>query len=245
MARLRDRFFVEGVHAAGERVAFAPDDARKLATVLRAQDGDTVEVVDSGGNAWATVLAVADGAVRGTLTAALPRPSRELGIAVTIAQAIPKGQKMELVVEKATELGAAAIVPFRSRRVVGDRTGDHKRERWQRIARGAAQQSGRSVVPAIAPVATWDELLATFADYERVYLPWELAEPRPLRESLDVAAVRSALFVIGPEGGFAADEVAGAREAGAIAISLGARILRTETAALAILAAVAYARGEL
>jgi 16S rRNA (uracil1498-N3)-methyltransferase len=150
-------------------------------------------------------------------------------------------------VEKATELGAAAIVPLRSARVVGEHTGDQKRERWQRIAESAAAQSGRTRVPHIEPIAQWDALCATFAAYERVYMPWELAPGAPLRErfEVEVAGATSILIVVGPEGGFSADEVARARACGAVPISLGGRILRTETAALVVLAALLYARGEM
>ncbi len=247
MASLRDRFFVEGVHAIGESVALAPDDARKIATVLRARSGDRVQVVDSAGSAFAAVLAVQGSVVTATLDERLERGTRESAIRVTVAQAIPKGQKMDLFVEKATELGVAALVPLRSERVVGERTGEHKVDRWQRLAKSAAQQCGRTVVPTVMPIAGWDELIATFPDYERVYIPWELADVRPLREVFDADAPRltSVLFVIGPEGGFSANEVERAVAAGARAISLGTRILRTETVALTVLAAFAYARGEI
>lgn len=247
MASLRDRFFVEGVHALGERVALAPDDARKIVTVLRARTGERVQVIDSAGSAFAATLALDGGTVAAILDEPLDRGARESAVRVTIAQAIPKGQKMDLIVEKATELGVAAIVPLRSDRVAGERTGEHKSERWQRIAKSAAQQCGRTVVPHVAPVARWDDLLATFGDYERVYLPWELADVRPLRETFDrdAPAIGSALFVIGPEGGFSAHEAERALAAGALALSLGTRILRTETVALVMLAAFAYARGEL
>jgi 16S rRNA (uracil1498-N3)-methyltransferase len=244
---MRDRFFVEGVHAAGERVAFAPDDARKLVTVLRVRSGDRVEVVDSGGSAFAATLEVDGRAVGATLDEQLDRDEVEPVLRITLAQAVPKGQKMDLVVEKATELGAFAIVPLRSARVIGHDTGAAKVERWRRIARAAAQQSGRVRIPEIADVYDWDTLLETFASYERVYVAWELAPPAPLRDVFerDASAARNVLVVIGPEGGFAADEVARARAAGARVISLGRRILRTETAALVVLSALLYARGEL
>lgn len=246
-AKLRDRFFVEGVRALGERITFAADDAHHIARVLRARDGERVEVIDSAGNAWAATLAIAGARVAATLDKQLERAPRELGVHIAVAQAIPKGQKMDTIVEKATELGATELIPLRSARVAGERTGESKVERWRRIARAAAQQCGRTVVPIVAAVASWETLLPTFARYERVYIPWELADPAPLRATFEPEAARlsSVLFVIGPEGGFAADEIARAREAGAIAISLGARILRTETAALVVLAAFAYARGEL
>jgi 16S rRNA (uracil1498-N3)-methyltransferase len=247
VASLRDRFFVEGVHVLGESVTFAADDARKIATVLRGRTGDRVHVIDSAGSAFAASLAVADGAVTATLAEPIERGTRETAVRLTLAQAIPKGQKMDLIVEKATELGVAAIVPLRSDRVVGERTGDHKVERWQRLAKTAAQQCGRNVIPAVAPIAGWGELIATFGSYDRVYVPWELADVRPLRDTFDADAptLASALFVVGPEGGFSAHEVERVVAAGAVVVSLGARILRTETVALAVLAAFAYARGEL
>ncbi len=247
MASLRDRFFVEGVYALGERVAFAADDAHKIATVLRGRTGERIEVVDSGGNAWSALLDVSGAKVGALLDEALARPSRETGTRITIAQAVPKGAKMDTVVEKATELGVAALIPLRTLRVTGDHTGDAKIERWRRLARSAAQQCGRSVVPAVAPVTTWDELLATFGAYDRVYIPWELAQPQPLRETFerDAHTLGSVLFVIGPEGGFSAHEVERAAAAGAVPVSLGARILRTETVALVVLTAFLYARGEL
>lgn len=247
MASRRDRFFVEGVHVLGETVSFAPDDARKIASVLRGRNGERVHVIDSAGSAFAAALEVNADGVSATLEEPIERATRESAVRLVVAQAIPKGQKMDLIVEKATELGVAAIVPLRSDRVEGERTGEHKIERWQRIAKAAAQQSGRTVIPAVAPIAGWDALLATFGAYDRVYVPWELADVRPLREVFDVDApsVASVLFVIGPEGGFSASEVERAVAAGATAISLGARILRTETVALAVLSAFAYARGEL
>ena len=244
---MRDRFFVEGVHAVGDRVAFAPDDARKLAVVLRKQSGDRVQVVDSGGVAFAATLEVGGRDVAATLDERLDRGDVETALRVTIAQAVPKGQKMDLVVEKATELGAHAIVPVRSARVVGHETSPAKVERWRRIAKSAAQQSGRVRIPDVTGVHDWDELLVTFPQYDRVYVPWELADPAPLREIFerDLPGASSALIVIGPEGGFAAAEIERARSAGASAISLGRRILRTETAALVVLSAALYARGEL
>jgi 16S rRNA (uracil1498-N3)-methyltransferase len=247
VASLRDRFFVEGVHAVGASVTLAADDARKIATVLRGRSGDRVQIVDSGGRAFSASIDLRDGAVVATLDAPLERGARESAVRLTIAQGIPKGQKMDLIVEKATELGVASIVPLRSDRVVGERTGDHKTERWQRLAKTAAQQCGRTVIPTVAPIATWPELIATFGSYDRVYLPWELADVQPLRTTFEAAAphIASALFIIGPEGGFSSNEAEDAIAAGATAISLGTRILRTETVALVVLAAFAYARGEL
>ena len=243
----RDRFFIEGVHAVSDRVALADDDARKIVSVLRKQSGQRVQLVDSGGSSYAATLHIEGKRVHAVLDETLERGGAEAGARIVIAQAIPKGQKMDLIVEKATELGAAAIVPLRSARVEGEITRENKIERWQRIAKSAAQQSGRRSIPTIEPVAGWDALIATFGQYDRVYVPWELADPVPLRECFETEArtAQSLLVIVGPEGGFSADEIARAQRAGAQPISLGTRILRTETAALVVLAALLYARGEI
>ena len=244
---MRDRFFVEGVHAAGTRVALAADDARKVVTVLRKRSGDRVQVVDSGGTAYAATLDVAGRDVYAVLDEPLARGDPESSLAITLAQAVPKGAKMDLIVEKTTELGVHAIVPVRSARVIGGETSSAKIERWRRIARSAAQQSGRTHIPDVAGLHDWRALLDTFPRFDRVYIPWELADPAPLRDVFEreTRELRSVLVVIGPEGGFSAEEVERARVAGALPISLGRRILRTETAPIAVLAALLYARGEL
>ncbi|MGB8266006.1 MAG: 16S rRNA (uracil(1498)-N(3))-methyltransferase [Candidatus Velthaea sp.] len=243
----RNRFFIEGTHVPGERVALPADDAHKIATVLRMTSGGRIEVVDSSGAAYAATLAVEAKRVEATLDEALARDAIEPVLRITIAQAIPKGQKMDFIVEKATELGVHAIVPLRSARVIGETTRDAKIERWHRIAKSAAQQSGRLVVPAIADVTEWPALIASFPAYDHVYLPWELADPQPLRSAIapDVPRARTILAVIGPEGGFSREEAERAIVAGARPISLGRRILRTETAALVVIAALLYERGEL
>jgi len=243
----RDRFFISGERAVGDRVGLAADDARKIVTVLRARSGDQLQIVDGVGAAFAARLAVEDNAVYALLERRLVPVRTESAARIVIAQAIPKGQKMDFIVEKATELGAAAIVPLRSARVIGDRTGENKRERWQRIAKSAAAQCGRSAVPSIEPIADWVELRAAFGAYQRVYVAWEGAAAVPLRERFEAeaAALSSVLIAIGPEGGFSAEEIGAAEAAGAVPLSLGSRILRTETAALAILVALLYARAEM
>ena len=242
----RDRFFIAGVRTAGERVTLTPEDARKLVTVLRRQTGDRVQLVDAGGVAIAARLDIDGKVVHAVLDAPLVSREVESPARIVVAQAIPKGQKMDFIVEKATELGAAAIVPLRSARVVGE-PGAHKRERWQRIAKTAAQQSGRVQVPRVEAPLDWEALRTTFDRYDRVYVPWEGAAAAPLRDIFETQAraASSILIVIGPEGGFSGEEVASAQAAGAVPVSLGSRILRTETAALVVLAALLYARGEL
>ena len=235
------RFFVEGVRATGERVTIGGADARKIVTVLRLKDGDAIELVDSAGTRFDARLRVDDTEVSAALLAA--HVNEKAGSrSIDVAQAVPKGQKMDFVVEKATELGARAIVPFTSERSVAHASGTTKVDRWRRLARTAAQQCGRSLVPAIDGVRSYDELLARFAQYDTVLFPWEVALAQPLRETLPplLEGAAKVLVVIGPEGGFSHAEADMAADRGAHLLWLGPRILRTETAAMVLLAILEY-----
>jgi 16S rRNA (uracil1498-N3)-methyltransferase len=208
--------------------------------VLRKRVGEELLIVDSAGSVFEACVD-SDDCSFVVLRERIDRPS-EPSVELTLAQALPKGQKMDYVVEKTTELGVAAIVPLRTRRVVGSQTGEGRLARWRRIAKSAASQSGRNRVPTVEEIAGWDDLLATFGRYDVVLLPWEALEPVSLRSTLGplVAGAARILAIVGPEGGFAHDEAQAAIDAGATPITLGPRILRTETAGLIVLTAVLY-----
>jgi 16S rRNA (uracil1498-N3)-methyltransferase len=237
------RFFVSDVHASGERVAIGGADAHKIRNVLRLRDGDGIEIVDSAGSVFAATLEGDDGvhARLGTMRAAAGT-SR---IVIDVAQAIPKGAKMDFVVEKLSELGVRGILPFTSERAIVHDVGENKVERWRRLARSAAQQSGRADVLLVEEPRSFAEIREGFAAYDRVLVPWEVAEPRPLRDVLPavVDGAERILVAIGPEGGFSHAEAEAAQAAGAHLLSLGERILRTETAALAVVAVLDYLLG--
>jgi 16S rRNA (uracil1498-N3)-methyltransferase len=238
------RFFVEGVYGAGETLTLSGNDAHKIAHVLRKRSGDSVQVIDSAANRFDAVLEIEDGSVRALLgDPAAPQVTSRLHI--TVAQGVPKGAKMDFVVEKLTELGVAAIVPLYSERSVVVESGKGKLDRWRRLAKTAAAQCGRNEIPDIAEPVEFAALLKTFSDYDRVLFPWELAGETRLRDVLPslVAKARRVLIVIGPEGGFAHSEAEAAERDGAHVIGLGAHILRTETAALVVVALLNYLSG--
>lgn len=214
--------------------------------MLRARDGDPVEICDSGGRSFDATLTIEGPRVRATLRAVREQPPAPR-LELTLAQGLPRAQKMDYIVEKATELGVARVVPFSSERSVAANASSSKLERWRRIARTAAQQCGRTDVPAVESPVGWNDVCATLSQYDVALVPWELAEHVPLRERLPelLHGARSALVAIGPEGGFAQAEVSRALESGAHAVSLGRRILRTETAGLVVCSALRYAGGEL
>ncbi len=235
------RFFVEGVRARGDEVELAGADARKARAVLRLRDGDRIEIADSGSQAFVAVIAVRGERVFATLAERLA-VARGESVLVDVAQAIPKGQKMDFAIEKMTELGVSRILPFVSERSVARDPAGARVERWRRLARSASLQCGRRDVPEIAEPAGFEAIVDRFAEYGRVLFAWELAPDRPLRETLPkLLGVERVLAVIGPEGGFSHDEAERAVRAGATPLRLGRRILRTETAGLALLAVLDYA----
>ncbi len=240
------RFFVAGVFDVGEVVELGGGDARKLLVVLRSAPGDAVEIVDSAGRAFGAALRIDGARVRAELRAELA-PPRPAALAIVLAQGIPKGAKMDFIVEKATELGVERIVPFTSERTVGDGGRTGKLDRWRRLARTAAQQCGRRSVLTVDEPQSLASLAASLGSYDLALVPWEVAEPVPLRERLPglLSGARRALVAIGPEGGLSHAEAHLLEASGGHLISLGSRILRTETAGLVVCSALHYACGEL
>ena len=233
------RFFVEGTHELGGIVEIGGSDAHKIARVLRLHAGDRIEVFDSGAAAFDATIEAIGPVVRARLERARD-DRRENRLRLDVAQAVPKGGRMDFVIEKGTELGASAFVPFYCERSVGRAAGEEKLARWRRLARSAAQQSGRRGVPDVLEPVEFASLLTRFERYDVVLFAWELAPDVPLRTRLEevLPASGHALVVVGPEGGFTHDEAEDAQQHGAILVSLGARILRTDTAAMALLAVI-------
>jgi 16S rRNA (uracil1498-N3)-methyltransferase len=240
------RFFVSGVFALGDTPPLAPEDARKLTLVLRKGPGDGLEIVDSSGRLYAASLRIAGDAALALLERELAAPPAT-SLRLTLAQGLPKGQKMDYVIEKATELGIERIVAFTSSRTVGEGSREGKLERWRRLAKSAAQQCGRVDLPAVEGPIPFDALTAAIPTYDAAIVPWELAPRIPLHDRLPtlITAATSVLIAIGPEGGLSESEAHALRTAGAHLVSLGPRILRTETAGLVICSALLYASGDI
>ena len=165
---------------------------------------------------------------------------------MTLFMALPKGDKMEFVIQKSVELGVRKIVPFLSKNCVSrpDKT-DKKVERWRKIAVEAAKQCGRGYLPVVTAVESAEKAFAMASDSGTALFFYE-NEKRGLRETLEGQGVSDTVsLVVGPEGGFAPEEVQAAQNAGLSSVSLGTRILRCETAPVAALAAVLYAGGNM
>jgi len=235
------RFFVEGEQQLGSAVEIHGGDAHKITRVLRLRPGDHIEIVDSRGCAFAAAIEEAGQIVRARLIDVIAGGAPEAtSFTIDVAQAVPKAARMDFVVEKGTELGAAAFLPFYSERSVGRRVGPEKLARWRRIARSASQQSGRRDVPEIHEPVEFHALAGRFAEYDTVLFAWELAPAEPLHDRLRALLPHAGrvLIVVGPEGGFAHAEAEAATSGGAHLLWLGSRILRTDTAAVVLLAVI-------
>jgi 16S rRNA (uracil1498-N3)-methyltransferase len=234
------RFFVEGAKEIGVTVEIGGADAHKIEHVLRLNEGDRIVVIDSTARSFAATIARAGRVVRAEIVEEILEQRPVSTLRIDVAQAVPKGNRMDFVIEKGSELGVETFVPFYAERSVGRAAGAEKVARWQRLARSAAQQCGReSVATVLAPVS-FEALATRFSDYDRVLFAWELAEPQPLQQRLAelLPAHGRVLVVVGPEGGFTHGEAERAREGGAATLWLGPRILRTDTAALVLLAVI-------
>jgi 16S rRNA (uracil1498-N3)-methyltransferase len=241
------RFHLAPGAVQGDRVSFDATAAHHLGRVLRAAVGDLVQAVDPHGELLSVRLtAIAPRRAEG-LVVERTRLDTESPLRLTLAQAVPKGDKMEGIVRMTTELGVTRLIPLMTERTVvrlpPDRWGS-RLARWQRVAREAAQQCGRAVVPEITPpraLADWrsdpdrDGLLICF---------WE-AEPRGLNRLLPDGPCSAATVIVGPEGGLTAKEVHALAEAGALVAGLGPRVLRTETAGAVAVALLQSRYGDL
>ena len=169
----------------------------------------------------------------------------ELASRIYLFQGLPKGDKMELIIQKAVELGVFEIVPVATRRAVvklDEKKAKKKTERWNAIALGAAKQSGRSLIPEVKPVMRFAEALEYAKELDVLLIPYEMAEGMEKTKEI-ISAVRQGQSVgvfIGPEGGFDEEEVEKAAAEGAQPVTLGRRILRTETAGLTVLSILMY-----
>jgi 16S rRNA (uracil1498-N3)-methyltransferase len=230
------RFFVDAPLQADSELSLPPGAARH-AQVRRVQPGSALLLFDGAGCDWpATVLEVGRSQVR--VRVGRPQPvTRELACAVTLALGMPANERMDTLVEKATELGVAAIQPLHTTRSVlrlaGERA-ERKRAHWQAIAAAASEQCGRARVPVVAPVLDLADWLPTCAARTRLLLSLR-AGARALADS-DAVTSASLATLSGPEGGLTPEEEDAARRAGFVAADLGPRVLRADTAPLAVLA---------
>ena len=240
------RFFVAPEELNGPQILLTGENAQH-ARVLRLKAGEEVLACDGQGmECLCTVESVSAGEV---ILGVLERRSsrNEAAVKVSIYMAFPKADKLEHVIQKATELGAYEIVAFPSGRCISrpdDKSLKKKLERWQKIAASAAEQSGRGVIPEVIALPSFSAALERAAKADKALMFYENEHATTLRMALESASFETVSLLTGPEGGLEEKEVEQARNAGLQVCTLGRRILRCETAPLCALSAVMYASGE-
>ena len=239
------RFFVTPDQVGEDKIRIQGSDVNHMKNVLRMRPGEEVMVSDGNNRQYrCRVEDYPEGeAVLAILEAGLV--DTELPSRIYLFQGLPKQEKMELIVQKAVELGVCQVIPVQTRRCVvklDAKKAAKKVQRWQQIAESAAKQAGRGYIPVVSEVMTFQEALAFSEALDIRLIPYELADGMEgTRKILDgIRPGQSVGIFIGPEGGFEKEEVGRAVEAGALPITLGKRILRTETAGIAVLSILMY-----
>ena len=243
------RFFVPQLFA--EEMYIEGVDARHISKVLRMQPGDKLQIVsDDGVSAMAEITAIGSERVSVRCLEKLAE-SHEPRVRLVLAQGLAKGEKMDFIIQKAVEMGAYSVIPVAMEHSVVRLDGAKaakKVERWQKIAESAAKQSKRDIIPQVQQVQSMAEMLAS-GDYETKIIAYECEDRLSLKAALKAAeaagGIKELLLVIGPEGGISEGELELARQAGAVPVSLGRRILRAETAGLVAISAIFYETGDL
>lgn len=233
---LTDEFFIQG------------EDAKHLLYAMRVKKDQVFTIVDKHSKvANAKVIACSSDKVQMQLVEYIEDADTEAPIEVVVAQCLPKGDKMEYIVQKAVELGVSSIVPVISKYCVvkyDDKKKQQRQQKWQKIADEAVKQCGRTIKPTVEPIINLETLLADYADYAK-FICYEAEGKASFKQLLEQEHSKKYLVLIGSEGGFSPEEVEKCKNAGFKSISLGKRILRAETASLAALTIVMYEKGDL
>lgn len=242
------QFFVEPgqIREDEKKVFITGSDVNHIKNVLRMKTGEEIAVSNGidGREYRCAIRTMDEGAVECELLF-IKEDGVELPVRVTLFQGLPKADKMELIIQKAVELGACEIVPVATRRCVvklDEKKAASKCARWQSIAEAAAKQSKRGMIPVVGDVCSFGKALDRAGEMDVRVIPYELAEGmNRTREILSgIRPGQSVAVFIGPEGGFDPEEIEKAKEAGVEPITLGKRILRTETAGMTVLSWLGY-----
>lgn len=239
------QFFVEDTQVSASAVTIEGSDVNHIKNVLRMKCGEKVRIsTQSGKNYYCELTEITENIVQADILEEIAEGT-ELPNKIYLFQGLPKADKMELVIQKAVELGAYEIIPVAMKNCVvklDDKKAENKVRRWQEIAKSAAKQSKRSLIPKVRMPLTYKQAVEMAKKLQAVFVPYEnergMAATKEAVERLTLG--QSIGVFIGPEGGFSPEEIALAKDENMQLISLGKRILRTETAGLATLAILAY-----
>ena len=240
------KFFVKNNQIENNIVKILGEDVKHISNVLRMKLDDEIQVCDTDTSLKDFSKDEIIGEIKEKILS-----EAESNINITIFQGIPKSDKMELIIQKSTELGVKEITPVDMERCVSKISSkDEKKkiERWQKISEVAAKQSGRDIIPKVNNVVKIKDICENIENFDMVIVPYEKEEKFDFKQAIDLAKEQkkenlSIGIVIGPEGGFDANEIEKMKNFGAQVVTLGKRILRTETVALAMVSVIMYELG--
>lgn len=242
------RFFVPDSNLNGDKIIITGTDVKHISRVLRLNPGEKIDVVVSEGKEFEAVIREITNKEVLCQVISAKKVSTEPPIVITLYQGLPKSDKMELVIQKATEVGISRVVPVVCERTVvklDDKKAKERQVRWQRIAEEAAKQSRRTAIPEVSTPITFAKAVSQINSDSFAIMPWEEHTGTGLKEILKEVSVNNIAIFIGPEGGLTEVEADLAQNNGIHLVSLGPRILRTETAGIVSVAIVLYELGDL
>ncbi len=239
------RFFVDGCNNASDNIIITGSDVNHIKNVLRIRLGEKIIISDGNGTDYECLVVEMDDTSVTAKIEDVIKNAAELPAKITLFQGMPKSDKLELIIQKAVELGAYEIVPVITKRSVvkiDDKKASKKLERYNGIAQAAGKQSGRGIIPQVKDFMSFKQAIEYAKALDMNIIPYEEAEGLEYSRQVikDIKCKKSLGIFIGPEGGFAKEEVDMAIAMGAKCITLGNRILRTETAGLAVLSIIMF-----
>lgn len=240
------RFFVPKENIKDDIIIINSDDVSHISRVLRLTQGDEIICCDGAGNDYNVSISEVSKKEIICKILSKTKADTEPNISVTLIQGIPKASKMDYIIQKTTELGITSIYPCALSRCVSKVDGDKKTERWQKIAEEASKQSGRGIVPTVNAPINLKQAIEILKKADISFVPYECQEDSYLKPVLTSDKnAKSVAFLIGPEGGFDKSEIKALEDSGISIVTLGKRILRTETAGEAVLSMIMYEIGDI
>lgn len=243
------RFFVKTEAIQSGFINITGDDVNHIRKVLRLRPGDNITVCDGEGNDYYVKIEEVEAEQVSASIISMEKSRNEPPVRITLFQGLPKSDKMDLIVQKSIELGISRIVPVITDhtvvRIENRKDAENKAIRWRRIALEAAKQCNRARIPQVEMPVSYTIALEELKKIELAFIPYERETKNSLRKYLSGVEVRDAAIMIGPEGGFSEKEIELAVSYGVMPVTLGPRILRTETAGMAALSILMYELGDM
>lgn len=238
-------FYITREDITAEKALITGEEAQHISRVLRMKKGDEVTLCDGEGNFYEAELEEFSEKCVTAKIISSRKAETEPETKITIFQGVPKNPKLETIVQKATEIGVVRIVPVDTVRAVAKLDKSAKVDRLRKIAKEAAKQSKRGIIPYVNDAVSFKEAVKMATKADLALIPYEEEREVSLKKALSGKKPETVAVMIGPEGGFDKEEIRIAKENGIISVTLGKRILRTETAPLAVSAAILYELGEM